>query len=186
MLKKLVLSCFLLIISVGLLACSKTDEKTISLEKEEKSEVVNKEVSKNESLDDKLKREIEDYQNQITPILSGELPTLIVEYDNLRKQSINDEIDNYTFAEIIYSELLPANHQIKEDLDAIMPSTELREAHEILKSMVAKNARAFTELITALNDGDASKINSANKLVTDARKLEGDYMNAVAKLGYSY
>jgi hypothetical protein len=193
--RKVLLVFIVFLVSVGVIACGSTDEKTNS-EIEEEEVISDKELdqstpSKDEtSIEgvpvDKGKEEFEEYINQVKPILSEDIAQFGADYEKLRQQSINGEIDDFTFAENIINDLLPRGHQIQAELEAMFPSKELRGAHDILIDMMAKNVLAFTEIAEAVNAGDYSRITSANELLSEARSLERDFIYEIEDLSTTY
>ncbi|KYD24634.1 MULTISPECIES: hypothetical protein [Anoxybacillaceae] len=118
------------------------------------------------------KEAFENYLNSITPILQ-EIGTWGQKYEDLRTKSANGQISNEEFAAAISNELLPEGNKLQEKMESIMPEEkEFRDVQEKLNQMMAKNNQAFSEIIAAINAGDASKITSANNLLSEARELE--------------
>jgi hypothetical protein len=185
--KKVLFGFTVLLLSIGLVACGNSEEKANTTDKENEIEVTEEteetEPSEPEAEEESLEvienpgeAEFVEYLNRVRPILADDIGEFAAYYEELRQQSANGEIDDYTFAELILTELLPTGHQIQQDLEAIFPSKELRETHEILIDMMAIQNQAFTEIVEAVNAGDYSRITSANELLSEARQLERDYI----------
>lgn len=192
---KKILMCFLiLLLSTGLIACGSSTDKSSSTnnevgtnnQDEKVSEVTKEEVVEEVDVEDPGKLEFEEYMNQIRPLLSEDITQFGADYETLRQQSVDGEIDDYTFAERILDDLLPRGHQIQNDLEAIFPTQELRNTHDILIDMMSKNNLAFTEIVEAINAGDYSRITSANELLSEARSLERDYIYELKAVAADY
>jgi hypothetical protein len=201
--RKVLLGISVTLLSLGLVACGTTEENTSSTqeeveestemaEEEDNTEIVEEETEVIEEVSTNSEdiEVFEEYVNQVRPLLSEDIAQFAADYEALRQQSANGEIDDITFAEAILYELLPTGHQIQQDLEAIFPSSELRNTHDILIDMMAKNLLAFTEIAEAVNAGDYSRITSANELLNEARSLERDYIYEIeetaANLGIEF
>jgi hypothetical protein len=159
---------FLILIAVVffiLSGCGSSNERASAPEKEPKKIEESKQQKNNG------KEAFENYLATITPILQ-EIGDWAQKYEDLRTKSANGQITNEEFVEVISNELLPRGNEIQEKMESVLPEKEFRDIHEKMNNMLAKNNQAFTEIIAAVNSGDASKITSANNLLAEARELE--------------
>lgn len=121
------------------------------------------------------KEEFKEYLTQVRPIVQ-EMSVFAKDFEALRQESIDGIIDDMTLNERISEEFLPKSVQIQQTVEKIMPPKILRETHGKMIGMMAKNTEGLSEIISALDTGDASKITSANNLLTEARTIEREYM----------
>lgn len=131
------------------------------------------------------KEDFNAYFEEINPILE-EIGTTATKYEDIRSQSAEGKITDQEVLDTIYNELLPEQTTIQEEIEAVMPKKEFRETHELLNQMIAKNQQAYTEILSVLQTGDTSKMTSANELLTEARKLERDFMYGLQDLADTY
>lgn len=137
----------------------------------------NADSSKTEKSSDVLKKEdVISYLDEIKPQFAS-IVAVGTQFDVLRTSSANGEIDNFTFAESISNEIAPMNLKIVETVEAIKPPNELIELHEKIISMLNSQQPAFTEIVAAINNNDASKLTTANELLAEARKLDREVTN---------
>ncbi|MDE3838611.1 hypothetical protein C0966_04295 [Bacillus methanolicus] len=164
-------------LSLGLIACG-ADEKANTTNKEASADKPEEATSG--------KKDFEEYLNKVQPIVLEDLANFAAKFEELKNQSINGEITDIEFGQAIVDELLPTATQIQEDVEAIMPAKEIRDLHETLIDMTAKNAQALSEIVSAIESGDSSKITSANELLSEARKLERDYVYDIKEYAAKY
>lgn len=94
---------------------------------------------------------------------------------------------NYTSDQILYDTLLgiviPTYQEYSDKLEAIKVETdELRDIHEGYIEGVNLQLNAFIKIVTALEEADRSKIEEANEMLSDARKIMRDFNNDIEKL----
>lgn len=115
------------------------------------------------------------------------LSELGARWDELREASASGEIDDYEVGESIHEEVLPANMALLEELEAIRtPNDETTEANEILIEAIGNQQLAFTEILSAIETGDSSKITSANALLNDVRKTDREFGRKIEQLLSDY
>lgn len=121
------------------------------------------------------KEEFKEYLTQVRPIVQ-EMSVFAKDFDSLRQESADGVIDDATFGSRVSEESLPMSIQIQEKIEKIVPPKALRDTHGKMIGMMAKNTEAMTEIISAVDTGDASKITSANNLLTEARTTEREFI----------
>jgi hypothetical protein len=170
-----------------LAACGTTEDTNSSSEKNSKEENnttktsadVNSEKASND------KEEAVSYLKEVEPSLL-KIQEVSLAYEDYRSKSANGEIDDYEFYDAISNEVLPGYIEISEDLELIMPSKEFKDAHELAIEMINKSTMAMTEIMSAIDTQDMSKITSANSMLGDARKLERDYVYKMQEIADEY
>jgi len=119
---------------------------------------------------------VSQYKQAVQPILS-ELEQEGKKWDTLRSKSSNGQISDIQFVTTVKNELLPNMLKLQGRMEKIEPSKDLRAIHELGIKMISKNVQAMNEIMAVLYTGDASKITSANNLLTESRELERKYVN---------
>lgn len=110
-----------------------------------------------------------------------------IAFDALRTSSANGEIDNATFGERIYTDLVPVAVDLVAKVEAVkVPTDEVKGIHEKIISMLNKNHQALLEIVAGVNANDMSKITEANEILADARKLEREVVEESTKLAEKY
>jgi hypothetical protein len=131
-------------------------------------------------------------EKEFTKYMKAVQPTLISmsesskKYESVRSQSANGEISDEEFGQKLSDEVLPNYTKIQDDLEDVLPPKNLRSTHEILLKAISKNNEGMTEILSAINTGDASKITSANALLSEGRKAERDYVYKIQDLADKY
>ena len=117
------------------------------------------------------------YIEKITPI-SEELELLSVDWEDARTLSQNYLLSDYEFALIIMDEFVPRTREISKSAETISLEidSEYTKAHEILIESINATLQAYTEILSAINDQDFSKITSANNYLDIARTKERQYV----------
>jgi|GEM_PF-2212010 len=169
--KKSLFLSLITLLFIGLVACGSTENTSTSGENKIQESGQSSKTKESELAKTDGEEAFENYMNSITPILQ-EIGQWGQKYEDLRTQSVNGQVTDEEFAATISEELLPEGIKIQEKMEGIMPEKDFRDAHEKMNQMLAKNNQAFTEIIAAVNSGDASKLTSANSLLTEARELE--------------
>jgi tetratricopeptide (TPR) repeat protein len=117
----------------------------------------------------------------------SEVISLSSKWDELRNASANGEIDDYTFAEVLLYDIIPASRTVTDEVNLVFaPSDETKAAHEALIGALEKQHQAFTEVLAAIDQGDISKITTANQLLADARKLDREFVSLLEPLIEAY
>lgn len=119
---------------------------------------------------------VSQYKQAVQPILS-ELEQEGKKWDTLRSKSSNGQISDIQFVTTVKNELLPNMLKLQGRMEKIEPSKDLRAIHELGIKMISKNVQAMNEIMAVFYTGDASKITSANNLLTESRELERKYVN---------
>lgn len=139
---------------------------------DDKQEEPTKEKGSSQSDDPGDKNETEKYLKEVLTI-SAEVDQLGLWWDEIRNASANGEIDDAELGIVIYEEVIPLNMELLERIEEINPPTEQTvEANETFIDMMGDQQLAFTEILSAIETGDSSKITSANSLLNDVRKSE--------------
>lgn len=174
--------------SFGLTGCGANERVNLDKEKAAREEAdleegiaTGEETKKAEADAEKLaaeqanveREEILNYLKEIKPLMirADEITQV---YETLRTDIENEEIDDYEFYDVIAEEVLPDYIKISEEIEQVMPSGELREIHETLIELMSKNTLAMSEILSAIDYDDYSKVTSANSILTEARKLSRD------------
>lgn len=94
---------------------------------------------------------------------------------------------NYTSDQELYdaliNDVIPVYQEFADKLEEIKVETdELREIHEGYIKGVNLQYNAFIKIITALEEFDRNKIEEANAMLDEARKLMRDFNNSIEKL----
>ncbi|WP_338471741.1 hypothetical protein R4Z10_02925 [Niallia sp. XMNu-256] len=91
--------------------------------------------------------------------------------------------DDYILYEMMLLEVIPTYQRFETELESIKVKTdELREAHEIYIEAVNLQSNAFIRIVTALEEYDRAKIEEANQMLSEARKLFRDYNHEIERL----
>lgn len=181
----LMATCFL---SLTLVACGNnkdengaTDPSTTEGTKSEETTEVNHDQDGTDA-----KAEVEEYLDEVRPV-ALDLTALGERWDEVRNYSANGEIDDIEFGNILYDEMIPLNMDLQERAENInTPNDRIADMNEIFIDMIGDQQLAFTEILSAIETGDSSKITSANALLNDVRKKEREYMRELEKLVEEY
>ena len=119
---------------------------------------------------------VSQYKQAVQPILS-ELEQEGKKWDTLRSKSSNGQISDIQFVTTVKNELLPNMLKLQDRMEKIESNKDLRAIHELGIKMISKNVQAMNEIMAVFYTGDASKITSANNLLTESRELERKYVN---------
>lgn len=180
--KKLLLYLSTLMLALGLAACGSDDNSSNAPEKETAEDTDNEQANESLEKPDEVKAYVEE-----TRLAYLELAELGVSWDELRNASANGEITDYDFGLTIFEEIIPANADLVEKVEAIIaPTDETIETSELLISAVNKQQQAFTEVLSAIDTGDASKITSANSILTEVRTIDRDFARKMEALVTKY
>jgi ABC-type glycerol-3-phosphate transport system substrate-binding protein len=168
-------------------ACGTKEESSSNGEGNDKEENKVEEVSAdtNQEENQSGKEEALNYLKEIQPILI-KIQEVSLVYEDYRSKSANGEIDDNTFYTGISQEVLPGYIQISDDLELMMPPKEFKDAHELAIEMNNKSSQAMSEILSALDTQDMSKITSANSILADARKSERDYVYKLQEISDKY
>ncbi|WP_428910937.1 hypothetical protein [Niallia sp. Krafla_26] len=91
--------------------------------------------------------------------------------------------DDYILYETMLLDVIPTYRDFLNELEAITVKTdEIREAHEMYIEAVNLQNDAFIKIVTALEEYDRGKIEEANQMLSDARKLIRDYNYKIESL----
>lgn len=156
-------------------------------EKESKgSEVEQKEVQQQVSSSFDAKKEaFEKYLIEVRPVMS-DFYDVSLYYEELRSASADGQLSDYDFATALFDEVIPEGLIVTEDLEAIFPDKQFRAFHEKIIEMANVQHRAMTEIVSALETGDMSKITSANTLLSEARKIDREVAYELKELSDQY
>lgn len=179
--KKLLLSSIIstiLLAGCGPNSSSSTEENTANESSSNASPKVAKSLSNSST-----KTDAEKYIKSVKPILK-DATELGNRWDELRKASANGEISDAEFGSAIAEEILPRNLEISEASEALSLKIDDKfvDTHELLIEMLNKQHLAFTEVISAVDTGDASKLTTANEYLNDVRTIERKYARELEKL----
>ncbi|KYD04162.1 hypothetical protein B4102_3311 [Heyndrickxia sporothermodurans] len=174
--KKVLLFVIVASLAVLLFGCGGSDDKKPS--KDVAAKVENKK--------DTDKEDFKSYVNDVTPIINEIAQSFGKDFEDLKQQNVDGKINDAELGEAIGSNLVPQGVKLQDKVEQIRPPKKLRDTHELLINMIAKNQQAMTEIVAAISAGDASKITSANDLLTEARKLERDYAYEMEDIAKGY
>lgn len=153
------------------------------------NETTDETISKVNATDDSQasneKKNFNSYLTDVRPVVQ-DLSVFAKDFDALRQESIDGVIDDYTFGSRVTEEFLPTSVEMQERIEQIVPPKELRDTHAKMIKMMAKNTEGMSEIVSAIDTGDASKITSANSLLTEARTTEREYMYDLQDLADKY
>lgn len=91
--------------------------------------------------------------------------------------------DDYTLYDTLLLDVIPAYQEFQDKLESISVKTdELREIHETYIEAVNLQSNAFLKIVTALEEYDSGKIEEANEMLSEARKLIREYNHEIEKL----
>ncbi|PIC72487.1 hypothetical protein [Sporosarcina sp. P17b] len=190
--KKLIFLIVMMTSVIGLTACGsssdntetkKVDADVTPLETTTSSAGDKVEVETNIPSD---KAEVKSYLDEVKTSYI-KLSDLGARWDELREASTTGEIDDYELGVLIQEEVLPANMALLEELEAIRtPNDETTEVNEILIEAIGNQQLAFTEILSAIETGDSSKITSANALLNDVRKNDREFGRKIEQLLSDY
>jgi hypothetical protein len=91
--------------------------------------------------------------------------------------------DDYILYETLLIEVIPAYQEFQNELESITVKTdELLDAHETYIEAVNLQSSAFLKIVTAIEEFDRAKIEEANGMLNDARKLMRDFNHDIEKL----
>ena len=134
---------------------------------------------------DPSKEIVKKYIEEIKPLVA-EIEKIGQDFETLRQKSINGEITDEEFGQEIAKNILPASMKLQTKAAELMPDKEVRGIHEKLIDMVSKNSQGLSEIVSAIDTGDASKITSANELLSEATKTERDFVYDMQDLTEKY
>lgn len=182
---KRILFAFIALISIVILSACGT-EKTDGDTKDPETtnvpiEKTNASTSEEES-EAADKKKVETYLNEVA-ISFVKLGELSERWNELRQSSADGEISDVELGEIISNEILPTNMNHLEELEAIPTTTEeTTEINEMAIEFVGDQQLAFTEILSAIETGDSSKITSANAILNEVRKTERETVRKLESL----
>lgn len=113
----------------------------------------------------------QDYIESVSPIME-EISNFGVQWDELRQQSADGTLSDQDFGLKVFNELIPKNIEITEQLESLDVDNELVDIHERLIDMLNKQNSALSEIASAIDTSDFSKITTANEYLSEARKIE--------------
>jgi hypothetical protein len=131
------------------------------------------------------KENFKSYLADVRPV-TQDLSQVGKDFDTLRQESIDGEIDDLTFRSRVTEKFLPESVEMQEPIEQIIPPKELRNTHAKMIKMMAKNTEGLSEIISAIDTGDASKLTSANNLMTETRTTAREYMYDLQDLADKY
>lgn len=176
---------FVLMFSLLLAACGSEKDSTQGTENVKEDEVVETNAATNtESLEKEA--EVLAYIEEVR-LAYQELAELGAHWDELLQSSANGEINDYDLAVVVWEDIIPVNSELVTKIEGIIPPTdETVEANEILIDAVSKQHLAFTEIVSAVDTEDASKITSANEILNEVRKLDREFARKIEALVTKY
>ena len=118
------------------------------------------------------------YSQVVQPVLK-DVQTEGEKWDALRSKSGSGQISDYQLALSIKNELLPGMLKLQERMEKVQPPQELVSTHETGIKMINKSVQAYSEVISAVQTRDTSKITSANGCLSEARELERKYVREI-------
>jgi hypothetical protein len=125
--------------------------------------------------DDLLKYLNEDLA-EITPLETEAISA----YESVTGTNFTSDAELY---DTLTFEVVPTYQEFADELESIKVETdELREVHEGYIEGVNLQYNAFIKIVTALEELDRSKIEEANAMLDDARKLMRDFNHNIEKL----
>lgn len=181
--KKVPFLLFNFLIVLGLVACG-SDSANEDSSKAEANVAEKDETSVNEPETNNLsdKSDVEAYLDEVREYYL-ELNVLGERWDELREASAAGEIDDYELGDIINDEIIPLNMELLEGIEDIYTANdEVADVNEILIEAIGNQQLAFTEILSAIETGDSSKITSANALLNDVRKGDREFSRGIEKL----
>ncbi|MEX3743567.1 hypothetical protein [Lysinibacillus xylanilyticus] len=122
----------------------------------------------------------QDYIQSIGPIME-EIINFGVQWDELRQQSAEGALNDQDFGLKIVNELIPKNLKLTEKVELLDVEKELVEIHEKLIDMLNKQSSALSEIASAIDTNDYSKITTANEYLSEVRKIEREYVRELEK-----
>lgn len=129
-----------------------------------------------------VKREdFESYTGEIQPFLA-DIEKIAGDYEEIKQSSADGEIDDEEFSNRLYIDIAPTYVELLSTIGGISPPKPLRETHEKLINMLSENLEAMTEPVAAVEMGDSSKVTSANSLLSEARKIERDFIYDIEEI----
>lgn len=128
------------------------------------------------------KKDFKSYIEAIAPTMQSILE-ISTKWDSLRQQSAQGLITDIEFG-IQTMDLATRMRQAVEELESISLNLKepIKSIHELLISSAEQNVNGFTEVIAAIDQGDYSKITSANNYLSEARKYERQYVDKLQEL----
>lgn len=92
-------------------------------------------------------------------------------------------VDDYLLYDTLSYTVIPVYQEFVSELEAIDVETdELREIHETYIEGANTQYNAFVKIMTAIEEQDPNKIEEANLMLDDARKLLRDFNNDIENL----
>ena len=178
--KKLIFSAALLL-SLGLTGCG-NDENKIVTQNDPEQKAVKTDTGSVESTSTEtiLKNKYQEYAESVSPIMN-DVYALSTRWDEVRQQASEGALSDYDFGVIIVNEILPDNLKNTEAVEAMAVDNEVVELHEKLIDMLNKQQSAFSEIASAIDKNDFSKITTANEYLSEVRKIERDYIRELEK-----
>ncbi|MCL1701646.1 hypothetical protein [Lysinibacillus sp. Bpr_S20] len=172
--KKLIFSAAL-VLSLGLAACGSSDNKNETEQNKKDTASVEKASTNNNETN-----VYQDYIENVGPIMDG-LSAFSAEWDELRQQSADGTLSDLDFGLKIVNELIPKNMKLTEQAESLDVDKELADINEMLIDMLNKQNSALSEVASAIDIGDFSKITAANEYFSEARKIEREYVRELEK-----
>ncbi|MEW6276837.1 MAG: hypothetical protein AB1556_17220 [Bacillota bacterium] len=135
----------------------------------------------------KKARKLEAYLESVGPILA-QMQRLAGEWDGLRQQSATGQISDVEFGVRVLEYFMPRTNSLAESAETLSVGIdrEFAEVHEELIKGLNLNLQAFSEIVAAIDNGDYSKITSANRLLSEARAAERRYVQRLEALAAEY
>ena len=102
---------------------------------------------------------------------------IIAKYESISGENYTDDFTMYS---VVVSDIIPATETFLSDIKNITSeSTELQNIHKLYISAWEKQYEAFKLLVTAVEKGDSSMVDSANDMLNEAQKLSAEYLTAL-------
>jgi len=162
-----------LILALSLAGCGTSNDKEEPKQDKEETSSVEKTSANNDKI-------YQDYIKEVSPIME-EIYNFGVEWDELRQQSTDGTLNDQDLSNIIANELLPKNMQLVEQVESLDVDNELVDTHEKLIDMLNKQNSALSEIASAIDTNDLSKITGANEYLSEVRKIEREYVRELEK-----
>lgn len=118
------------------------------------------------------------YAEQVNAPLN-DMGTLGGYFEAAKAQSTAGKMDDEEFAFYILQTLLPHTNKVLTTINAVKVDKEFTAIHELLIKMVTKSVQSYTEIVAAVDQGDFSKITSANQHMAEATASERQYVQEI-------
>lgn len=132
-------------------------------------------------------KDLQEYVESVWPVIE-QVNDLSRRWDDLREKSMAGQVTDLEFGERLLDDFMPKTRDLVEKAEGLSVgiSKNLRDVHEDLISALNLTLQAFSEVATAIDAGDLSRITSANKLLSDGRAAERRYVQKLEDLATEY